>query len=369
MAMLFIVLLFCITFKHNYAMRGLLDPGDLEKSVLDDTKTNILVLMAVDCNTTINDMIKSLNYNSLKFNVVWYFNIYNADKCDKTYEKIENPKNVHIISETISKVRFWIDFISPTKLPKIIDDVDKLDYIWSLDSDLLLDYFNVNGFIKLVQDLNIQIAQPSIIAKCTKCRASDWSSLNQISLKHENYDFSIIAKANHMVEMMAPIFTWRSWVEIYPLIEKSFENQVYNMTNWGPDLWWCSAMKNLSTEDEIACAIVHYTPIYHMNTQTIKKDNPFYQQGFESLGRQKTLYPDFFKEENRVKPKLIFVQDLLKDNNIDKSPNMNTVKHNTSTWTVLGLLVFVGIISTISIVVFRKKMKHQTTLKHALHNS
>eukprot|EP01084_Bolivina_argentea_P318081 551551_1 len=126
-----------------------------------DKSLNILIVMALNCEYDMIKIVNSLEYNSNKMNIYWYFNVYNIQKCNNniTYDVIlRNNNNIKIVTRHVRKMIFFIEYINPNNI--IFSGVE-FDYIWTIDDDLLLDLFNFNSFIKLSYSLNSSISQPA----------------------------------------------------------------------------------------------------------------------------------------------------------------------------------------------------------------
>eukprot|EP01084_Bolivina_argentea_P128962 227865_1 len=124
---------------------------------------NILIVVPINYKYNIIKHMNDLEYNSNKFNVYWYFNIYNFNDCNSTlYDcgkfNILNNSHSNIKITTYpwrNKVAFKMNCMNPND--KWINDLS-IDYIWFTDSDLLLQYFNFNSFIQLSYNLNAPIS-------------------------------------------------------------------------------------------------------------------------------------------------------------------------------------------------------------------
>lgn len=186
----------------------------------------------------------------------------------------------------------------------------RFDFVWMVDSDLLLEAFNFGAFLHITQTLDFGIAQPAILGTCAKCRGSDHWDLNKISVP----DLAVVAKTVSMIEIMTPFMKFSVWQQLHPLIEAVYPEEMVELrsTDWGPDKWWCGYVwdqiqQSKQNNDSIPlaaypCGVVHGTPLVHVNTQSIKKDDKFLERAHQALRLHETMYPAYFKRAEELLP-------------------------------------------------------------------
>eukprot|EP01084_Bolivina_argentea_P180583 311996_1 len=284
--------------NHNITQENQKREQGLEKvtipSISINHALNILIVVAINYKYDIIKQMNDLQYNSNKFNIYWYFNIYNFNDCNSTLYNCKFIKtlnnsysNIQITTYSLkNKIAFWLNCINPNN--KWINDLS-IHYIWFTDNDLLLQYFNFNSFIQLSYNLNASISQPIIIAKCSNCQESNFYFL---SYNKNTLNRGLIAKTTHFVEQMAPLFTIQTFKIIYPIMFQIFNTNIdLNISDQGYDCIWCGAAKLYTGND---CIIIHYTPIIHMDTRTINKSEEFIKAGQKMFERLQQTFPTFW---------------------------------------------------------------------------
>jgi len=170
-------------------------PPQVIETLPSPSKTNILVAMAIDCTSigNIRNITRSIQVPATSnVEIFWYFNIYNAksDKCTNegnTTNQTPQLPRVRIAQEEIIKSIFWLKFLKPQNVQ--VEFNTRFDFVWMVDSDLLLEALNFGAFLHIVQTLDFGIAQPAILGTCSTCRGSDHLHLNKRSVP----DLSVIA--------------------------------------------------------------------------------------------------------------------------------------------------------------------------------
>eukprot|EP01083_Nonionella_stella_P045961 123121_1 len=249
---------------------------------------NVLIVMAIDCQYDLNLLINTFPSNPLTTNIYWFFNIYNKPKCGNSSSNL--GKNVRTISQRISKMRFWIDYIVPQNTTTTYNVL--FDYVWFVDDDMFLSHFHFEEFIHISSHLSASISQPSF-------RSMNDGKLNtyfSVAYDTDNEYPNVIAKQTKVIEIGAPLFTWNTWLAVYPWLQRAFRIKRHcDNTDWGPNYWWCAAAKQLTNG---SCLIIHYTPLIHMNTHTMNKDG-VHERGSKCLRYQHKLYPQWFQSQNK----------------------------------------------------------------------
>ena len=286
------------------------DPRLRSAAVLDEhKKTNILVAMAIDCNSIVNvsKIMRSIQLPATtNVELFWYFNIYNAksEKCANA--TIPQLPRVSIAKEEIVKIQFWLEFLKPQKVQVEFDTT--FDFVWMVDSDLLLEALNFGTFLHITQTLDFGIAQPAILGTCATCRGSDHPHLNKISVP----DLTVIAKTASIVEIMTPFMKFSVWQQLHPLLEAVYPVDMIELrsTYSGPDLWWCGyvwdqikqSKQNIDSNPLAAypCGVVHATPMFHMNTRTVQKGEEFLERQNRAIRRHEMMYPAYFESAKEL---------------------------------------------------------------------
>ena len=277
-------------------------------------KTNILVAMAIDCNSigNMNNTTRSVQLPATSnVELFWYFNIYNAksEKCT-TNEAPQLPR-VRIAKKETLKNQFWLESLGPKKVQEEFHAI--FDFVWMVDSDLLLEALNFGVFLDIIQKLDFGIAQPAILGTCATCRGSDHPHLNKIS----EPDLTVIAKTASIVEIMAPLMKFSVWQKLHPLLEAVLQQG----DGHGPDLWWCGYVwdqikRSKQNNDSIPlaaypCGVVHATPLFHMNARSIEKGEEYKQHQRGAIRRQEMMYPAYFENAKELLSEQVFtVTDL-----------------------------------------------------------
>eukprot|EP01084_Bolivina_argentea_P276722 472232_1 len=306
---------------------------------------NVLIVTQIDCKhsnkSNIIKITNNLQYDVNKINVYWYFNVYD-DYCSANNVDWFGKNKIKITSYPIkNKMAFWIQYVDPNLLP-----LPSLDYIWFVDHDLALNYFNFNSFIMISYQLHSSISQPIIMPRCFNCRASDFTIL---SLNNQTFKPGLIAVTTSFIETMAPLFTFSVFKKIHPFMKQIFNhNKDLNLTSWYDSIWCghCGAAKNLTGND---CTVIHYTPIIHLNTKTINKTKSFIAQGYEMLRRLKKIYPSFYYHPDPSMGKNIGEKEFYlqiqyetkltnNEKNNKKQPKPTMVSLNNLTWQVNNIL-------------------------------
>eukprot|EP01084_Bolivina_argentea_P311406 539028_1 len=143
-----------------------------------------------------------------------------------------------------------------------------------------------------------------------------WEDKNQLQ--------NIIAKQTNIVEIAAPLFTFNAWKAIHPYILNVFSN-ISNChgTDWGPNFWWCSAVKDLING---SCMVVYYTSLIHTNTHSLNKNDQHFKRGDKCIEYQRNIYPEWFVNTDVNKAMKIFYADLFLSNDV----NSNIIKSNNN---------------------------------------
>lgn len=278
-------------------------------------KTNILVAMAIDCTSigNISDITRSIQVpaNS-NVELFWNFNIYNAKSEKCTNQTPRQVPRVRITKENTVKNIFWLKILEPQKVQ--VEFNTRFDFVWMVDSDLLLEALNFGAFLHIVQTLDFGIAQPAILGACVTCRGSDHPQLNKIP----EPDLTIIAKTASIVEIMTPFMKFEVWKQLHPLLEAVYPEEMIELrsTYSGPDLWWCGyvwdqikqSKQNIDIIPLAAypCGVVHATPLLHMNTQTVKKGDEFIERNQRAIRRHEIMYPAYFESAKELSSEQVF---------------------------------------------------------------
>ena len=255
--------------------------------------------MAVSSHRDVHQVMSQIP-DSSRLDVYWYFNQYDANATNDVFTLADGDRHrVRVSKIPGQKSQFWIDKLAPDSLSGEFQE-HTFDFIWLLDSDLDLRLFNFVGFIEIVEALNIQISQPLVTGKDPKGWQSDHVDLRAAAVSG---DFTALARTGGVVEIEAPLIQFESWSRMHLRIEEALGDGRAKNTSWGPDLWWCGAASLDSAQDPTAipCAVVHYTPIYHLDTRTIRKNHRFQHAGREAIAHQRALFPQYFKEAKALK--------------------------------------------------------------------
>eukprot|EP01084_Bolivina_argentea_P236796 398108_1 len=253
----------------------------------------ILIVIPIHCRNHMEIMrkVKDLKYGKAK--IYWHFNIYNLDSCDIDHEMqhtlqfsgYRNLNNVEISTYEIKiKIKFWIHHIFPDKYGA--------DYIWFVDEDMQFENFNFLSFIQIARYLNASISQPGIQPKCIGCKGSYWSDLNVNNIIVKS---GLVAKTSDFVELQCPLLTINAWKMAYSLIVKLWNESKYEHdTDTGYDLFWCGAAQKL-LPNENACIVIYYTPMVHLDQQTLNKTKAFYSQGYRMYDEiVQKIFPTYY---------------------------------------------------------------------------
>ena len=277
---------------------------------------NIMIAMAINCKYDINKVINSLQHNPKETNLFWYFNVYNSDKCGsipnkKRKQLLSNPQ-IQIIEKPIWKNVFWTDHLKPDDIKAKFNSVN-MDYIWLIDDDMLLEYFNFNTFISIAMKTNSAISQPTLLSRCSTCRGSDYKHLNS----HNDFiveKYGLLARSTCIIEMGAPLFKFEAWKIVQPLIVKQFRDNNDLKTEWGEDLWWCGAVKKLMNG---ICSVIYNTPLVHMDKRAQIKSKKYKHDGMEMINRIKTQFAEFYDGSLFEYTYEFYIDDVVKRYNDD----------------------------------------------------
>lgn len=287
--------------------------------VINQNLINVLIAMPINCKYNITKNIDRLKYDKNYINIFWYFNIYDYDQCNNDFNDLllSQNRNINITKHKIRKLIFWIDYLSPNYI------ADKFDFLWLIDSDLMLENFNFNAFIKLslCSKFNLSLIQPSIMAKCKKCRGSDWENLNHDYYYHQKkkglIGNGLIGYSVQNIEIMAPLIRIEIWNVLYSYIYDTYKviGKDLILTNWGVDYWWCGAIKLLINSNNNVtppCIVMEYTPIIHIDTHSLPKSDEYMEQGFELRDRLRnhSIFSKFIKIQDTMKMEMFYINDL-----------------------------------------------------------
>lgn len=261
-----------------------------KKMMIEKKMRNVLIALAISDDIDIEELMQTFESRQYKTKMYWYFNVYNCRHDWKT----QNGDNWRVVKKPFNKIRFWVHHLNPFEVRKEFNT--SFDYVWFVDQDLDLSSFSFERFVDIAVVLDAGLAQPGIIAGCPTCRGSDHSMLNQGSMS----DASVIAKSTDLVEIMSPLLKWNIWMEVHEKLEM-FINvyHLYNVTNWGPDFWWCGLAQHMMERNflllKTPCIVVHGTPIIHLDTKTIVKDEIYMDQSWREVEIQKRVLSNFTK--------------------------------------------------------------------------
>ena len=286
--------------KYKYQIIQNSNKTTAKSPTFETPKINILIGMAISCDMDITEITNSLKYNKNKLQIYWIFNVYdyhisptncNVKLTENEWNNIDNnithSTNIHVVYHSITKLEFWLLCFNPNKFNIFKNNIniknngiDSFDIIGFMDNDLYLNWFNFNTFIDLMIKLDTSIIQPCILGICKQCRSSDFKD---ITTNHK-YNRNIIAKEVDIIEIMTPFFKLNAWKIIYKMINevKQKNNIIRFGSNWGPDVYWCNAVKNLLNNSN-SCIVSFLTPLIHINTKTIDKSNI---EQFEEIGKK-----------------------------------------------------------------------------------
>jgi len=284
---------------HRISLK-LVSSNQLDPSLTTMFIRTIVVAMAVSCSVDIESIMNQLN--SVKTKVLWQFNVYDADQCqDDLRFKPENSSIFKVSMEKGQKTAFWLRQLQPIMLLKRFE-LKHLDFIWLVDQDMALGLFNLDGFLKIVERLDVQIAAPALLARTSTESTSYHQELWHSNIKN---DMTIMARQTSMIEIDVPLFRFEIWKFVFAHIDEGFEDLDPETTTWGPDRWWCGiAQMYKPHEQSIPCAVIHYTPLYHLDTNTIDKTKSWRQRQVRAVEKQKILFHKLFDEVSEMKKKL-----------------------------------------------------------------
>lgn len=201
------------------------------------------------------------------------------------------------------KVLFWKKYLSPTEFHQ------NIKYIWLVDGDVPLRFMAWTCFWKLVDEKY----KPAIFEPAILTRSADRDdSLYYAGKAHFQKCYSSMPKSNfhqlqaletHIVDIQTPGFRRDAWELIYNAFDRELPGWGDFFTDYGPDFVWCNMLekellgRNASDENNandwtqvqrtcnvsnattstfdsmndlpIACLILHETPVYHRDTQSL----------------------------------------------------------------------------------------------------
>ena len=137
------------------------------------------------------------------------------------------------------------------------DFLDRYDYIWFMDSDMVFDknIFAFDQFLYLVKRLDATIATPNICGpKQDNWLAQSWISSDKFVLKAAR------------VEQGKPLMKTKLWR--FFVTEGLINVNVHELSDWGPDFFWCALAEKLGL-GELDCVIIPFFNMIHLNTKTM----------------------------------------------------------------------------------------------------
>lgn len=249
---------------------------------------NVLIALAISDDIDIRSFIQTFECRQHQTKTFWYFNVYNARNDSKT----QGGDNWRVVTKPITKIRFWVYHINPFEVKKEFNT--SFNFVWFVDQDLELSSFSFERFVDIAVMLDAGLAQPGIIAGCPTCRGSDHSTLNQGSMS----DASVIAKSTDFIEIMSPLIKWNVWTKVHEKLKIFIDvYHFFNVTNWGPDFWWCGLAQHMMETNllllQTPCVVIHGSPIIHLDTRTIAKDKMYLDQSRRESEIQKQVLSNF----------------------------------------------------------------------------
>lgn len=276
---------------YNFKLKVLIAKTVSQKDILD-TVADIHALSNRDENITVEWKIfchEQSTYGMLQHQL-------------KSWNKSTVAIHVH---EQRYKLFFWHKYLSPKDLSPDIQ------YLWMVDGDVRLRYMAWTCFWKLVHETyKPAIFEPAILtgtpSKDNKLYYAGKAHFQKCYSQFANENFHRLqALETQVIDIQTPGFRRDAWDLIYTNFDRELGAWGNFSSDWGPDFVFCKMVEeellkrkpapspandwtkvqktcdvpnatseagsfNSATDPPIACLILHETPVFHQDTQSLK---------------------------------------------------------------------------------------------------
>ncbi|XP_057771923.1 uncharacterized protein LOC130991626 [Salvia miltiorrhiza] len=166
-----------------------------------------------------------------KFSDDFAIMLFHYDGKTSEWDQFEwSQRAIHISGLKQTKWWFAKRFLHP-------DVVAEFEYIFIWDEDLGVDHFNSEEYIKIVKKHELEISQPAITSRRVPIYKITMKR-NHVEVHknaHENCTNPLLPPCAGFVEIMAPVFSRKSWSCVWEMIQNDLVH------GWGLDFafWKC----------------------------------------------------------------------------------------------------------------------------------